>query len=240
MAVRILCRLRILARRYRDFRLVRIRARSCRCRDVHDLTSQDVFLGHDIARLEDLFSSGRQGLDRPLVAGQLICHCDVGDRQVTVVSHRDLIGDLLAQRIALAVCRRRSRLLRDGQMAFRVFRRLRILTRRHRDFRLVRIRARACRRRDVHDFVCQDVSLGHGVARLEGLVSSGRQGRDRPLVAGQLIRHRDVGDRQVTIIGNRDLIGDLISQSITVCRRLTRCDLRDSQVAVRSSRRHNF
>ena len=162
MTVLIFRRFGIFARDHRYVGFVRIGARArCRC-NVQNLARKDVCLGDRVARREDFLCTRREGRDRPGLTGQFVLHFDVGDRQVAVILHRDLVGDLLAQRIRFAVCRRRGRNLLD------------------RDVTVLGFRLRGCvcrllevaylRRYRVGEAACEDIRLGDRV---------GRRGRDR-------------------------------------------------------------
>ena len=68
--------------------------------------SQDVGLGDGVLGLKVLACARSQALDGPLVAGQVVGDGDVCEGHVTGVLDGDLVGDLLAQSVGLAVGRR--------------------------------------------------------------------------------------------------------------------------------------
>ena len=118
-------------------------------------------------------------------------------------------------------------------MAVGIFRRLGIFARIHRHIRLIRVGARARRRRHVHHFTRKDVVFGDYILCRVLFACIRRQGRDRPLVARQLVGHRDVRDRQVAVVRHRDLVGDRLAQRVGFAvGRLGRRHLLDRQVAV--------
>ena len=122
MSVRIFCRFRIFARSHRNFRFVRIGTCAFRCRHVDYFTCQDVSFCHCVLCCEGLACTRSQARDRPFVSGEFICHRDISDRQVSVVGHCDLVGDLFAERVCFAVLGFGGRCLIDCQMSVRVFR----------------------------------------------------------------------------------------------------------------------
>ena len=118
-------------------------------------------------------------------------------------------------------------------------RRFRINTRFYRHIRFVRIRACALTGRLVHDFTRKDVSFCHGVGGRKGLTLARSQAANCPFVAGQFIRHHDIGDGQVAVIGHRDRVFDRFIQAIFITLvRFTRGNLVDLQVTVLSFRHY--
>ena len=116
MALLVFRRLRILAGGYRHFRILGIGALALGCGDVHDFACHHISLCDCVAGFVVLGLAGLQGFKLPLITGQVVCHGDICDRQVSVILDRDLVLDRCAQRIALLRCLARCDLL-YGQMA---------------------------------------------------------------------------------------------------------------------------
>ena len=181
---------------------------------------QDVSLGHNVARGEFLALAGGQAVDRLAQARQLVDDLHVRDRQVAVVRYRDLVLDRFAQRVALAVLRRRRRLLLNAQARIGLVRGIiHVVVARIR--RIVRL-VLAVRRGFVLHAAVQDVSLGHNVARGEFLALAGGQAVDRLAQARQLVDDLHVRDRQVAVVRYRDLVLDRFAQRVALAVRRRR------------------
>ena len=63
--------------------------------------------------------TGLQFIDLPVVFRQLIRNLDVGDRLIAVIGNGNLIVDLFAKLVGVALSRSGGRLLRDIQTRFR-------------------------------------------------------------------------------------------------------------------------
>ena len=84
----------------------------------------------------------------------------------------------------------------------------------HRHFRSLRVGRGACSSRLIHYLARQNVRFRDRVLGGEGLRLAGSQAGNRPCILGQFIPHGDVRQGQVTVIGSRDLVGDLLAQNI--------------------------
>ena len=186
---------------------------------VHDLAGQDVGLGHDVG------TGGRRRLARSkrdasgllasveLEALQLVLDGDVRDGQVAVVLNRDLVGDGRAKLVATLGRRRRGDLV-DGQVTVLLLGGLRINARLDGNLGLIRIGTRALRGCNVHNLAGQDIVLGHDVRSLELLGSTRCHRGNLPRVLGQLVGNGNVGNGQVAVVGDNDLVGDGLTQSV--------------------------
>ena len=238
--VKVFRRLRIFARRYRYVGLVRVGALARARRYVHYFARQNVRFRYLVLGFEVFTRFGGQALDLPFISGQLVCYRDVRDRQVAVVLHRDLVGDLLAQRIlAVLGLRRARRHLLDRQVAFLLFRR--IFCRRRLVLRRLVARVRTCGRRFVLHAARQDVLLGHFVLerrsrhflRLQFRLVKVRRDVFR-LVARHRVRQLDVADRYVAYVRYLDLIRDRLAQFVRLpVLRLARRRLHRRQTRIR-------
>ena len=108
------------------------------------------------------------------------------------------------------------------------------LARRYRHFRILRIGRGCLRRRHVHHTARQHIRFRHHILCGERLARAGFKAGYRPAVARQLIRHRDVRQRQVAVVLRNDFVGNCFTQPVVLAvRRRARRHLVDRQVAVR-------
>ena len=227
MTIRILSRLLIRSRFDRYIRLIRIRTGSgCSCL-IQYLSCKNIFFCYRIACFKCFCCIRCKRCNRPGSSGQVIFHCDVRNRQITVVLDCDLICDYITQCVACFRCLTCCCLL-DRQMTIRILSRIFCSTRYNRR----RIIFLTCTSSCIDYRSCKDISLRYSVTCNEFHIFTGCNGLDRPLITCQVIRYDDVGQCLVTSIGCGDPIGDLLTKYIglTICR-CRRGLLRDLQLA---------
>ena len=209
----------ILAGHNRDFRLVRVGARSRGRSDVDDLAGLDVSLGHDVGSLEGRGLTGSQGLDGLLaeVVAVGVGDRDAGDRQVAVVLDVDVVLDGLTELVGDTVRRVAHGGLLDRDVT--VLGVGLVLGLARRDGRVAAV-GLAGGGRGVHDLAGKDVGLGHGVDVLDRLGLAGsKRANLSALAIGQgraleLVLNHDVVRGQVAVVGHLDVVGDLLAQGI--------------------------
>ena len=201
------------------FVLLRIRAGGGH--GVVDIAGIHVRLGHFVSVGDDLFRTRCKIECSFTQRHQTVAQFDAAHRYVAGILHRHGVSDLIANCSAFSLGSR----LADRQAAILIFRGNRNHT-----------RFNSCATIDgcfVPDFTGKDISFPYGVFRCENLAGIGRQGFNLPLITGQLITYCEIRSRHITNVGNSDLIGDCLIQSIflTICG--SGCDfLHDLQIVI--------
>ena len=216
VAVLGVCGFGVLARYHRGLGFVGVGAGALGGGHVQDLALKDVGLGDLVAGGEVLAGAGGQGSYCPLIAGERIAYRNVGEGEVAVVGDGYPVGDLLAQGVGPAVGGGAGGRLGHGDVAVLGIRGFGVLTGDHCGFGFVGVGAGALGGGHVEDLALKDVRLGHLVGGGEVFALLRRQGSYCPLIACELIGYGNVGDRQVAVVGDGYLVGDLLAQRVSL------------------------
>ena len=195
------------------------------------MAAQDVCLGDGCLGFIFFTCTRCQACDLLTESGTFVGDSGVGDGQVSVVGHGDLVGDFFAKLVAAFRCFADAS-LHYGQVTVLVFRIIICVSRFYRYVRFVRIRAGSLGGCVVDDMAAQDVCLGDGCGGCEFFTCTRCQACDLLGKSGTSVGDCNICDGQVTIVGHGDLVAYGITKCVAICRLITGSFLHYGQVTV--------